>query len=328
MEQQSTGTAPLDTPMTTEGAAQVFESLLTRDETPPPTDGAAAPAPSEEVQETPIDEEQAQENTEDEPQEQEVEAAEEAETEAQPMVKVVVNGEEIEIPLDEAVKGYQRTADYTRKTQQLAEERKAAEATKQQAEVQRQQYEQAIAQALTLAQAFQPKEPNWDELYQNDPLEFVRQREAWRDRSEHLTRLQAEQQRLMQVRQQEQVQGLQQHIGNEVQKLTEKLPEWRDEAKAKQEKSALVEYGKSNGYSAEEMSKVYDHRAVLMMRKAMLYDQLMSKKSLVENKVRQAPKMVKPGNSTPPTSQLDESMRRLRKSGKQDDAARAFMNIL
>lgn len=51
-------------------------------------------------------------------------------------VKVTVDGEELQVPLKEAVSGYQRQADYTRKTQQLAEERRSV------------QFAQAIQQAL------------------------------------------------------------------------------------------------------------------------------------------------------------------------------------
>ena len=39
-------------------------------------------------------------------------------------VKLVVDGEEIDVPLSEALNGYQRQADYTRKTQELAEQRR------------------------------------------------------------------------------------------------------------------------------------------------------------------------------------------------------------
>lgn len=39
-------------------------------------------------------------------------------------VRLTVDGEEIEVPLKEALAGYQRQADYTRKTQQVAEQRK------------------------------------------------------------------------------------------------------------------------------------------------------------------------------------------------------------
>lgn len=42
-------------------------------------------------------------------------------------VKVKVDGEEISVPLNEALQGYQRQADYTKKTQELAAQRQEAE---------------------------------------------------------------------------------------------------------------------------------------------------------------------------------------------------------
>ena len=39
-------------------------------------------------------------------------------------VSVQVNGEEVRVPLSEALSGYQRQADYTRKTQELGEQRR------------------------------------------------------------------------------------------------------------------------------------------------------------------------------------------------------------
>lgn len=42
-------------------------------------------------------------------------------------VRVKVDGQDLEVPLGEALSGYSRTADYTRKTQELAEQRQAAE---------------------------------------------------------------------------------------------------------------------------------------------------------------------------------------------------------
>jgi len=47
-----------------------------------------------------------------------------ADTGADKPVKLIVDGEEIEVPLAEALNGYQRQADYTRKTQELAEQRR------------------------------------------------------------------------------------------------------------------------------------------------------------------------------------------------------------
>lgn len=54
-------------------------------------------------------------------------------------VKVTVDGEEVSVPLAEALQGYSRQADYTRKTQSLAEEREQL------------RYAQSLAQALQAA---------------------------------------------------------------------------------------------------------------------------------------------------------------------------------
>lgn len=43
---------------------------------------------------------------------------------ADKVVKIQVNGEEVTVPLQEALAGYQRQADYTRKTQELSEQKK------------------------------------------------------------------------------------------------------------------------------------------------------------------------------------------------------------
>ena len=71
------------------------------------------------------DEEEVEEALESEEVEYEVEEPE-AQTETAYTVKI--DGEEFEVTLDELRNGYQRQADYTRKSQSLAEQRKAYEA--------------------------------------------------------------------------------------------------------------------------------------------------------------------------------------------------------
>ena len=104
-----------------------------------------------------------------------------SEEEQQPQVFTVkVDGKEVEVTLDELQKGYSRTQDYTRKTQQIAEVRKQTEAELQAVRAEREQYAQLLS-ALE-AQVQQATQPNidWDRLYQEDPIEWVRQRELMR----------------------------------------------------------------------------------------------------------------------------------------------------
>jgi len=51
--------------------------------------------------------------------------------EVKPRYKAKVGGEEVEVELDELINGYQRSKDYTQKSQALAEQRKAIDAERQ-----------------------------------------------------------------------------------------------------------------------------------------------------------------------------------------------------
>ena len=138
---------------------------------------------------------------------------EDTEEQEQPQVfSVKVDGKEVEVTLDELQKGYSRTQDYTRKTQQIAEARKQTEAELQAVRAEREQYAQLLG-ALE-AQVQQAAQPNidWDTLYREDPIEYVRQREVMRENKEKAEAIQSEQQRLAYLSQQEQAQFMHQKL--------------------------------------------------------------------------------------------------------------------
>jgi hypothetical protein len=88
-----------------------------------------------------FDEEEAEEALESDEVEYEVEEPD-AQTDTAYTVKI--DGEEFEVTLDELRNGYQRQADYTRKSQSLAEQRKAYEANLQAVQAERNQYAQVL----------------------------------------------------------------------------------------------------------------------------------------------------------------------------------------
>jgi len=241
----------------------------------------------------------------------------------QPTFSVRVDGQEQKVTLDELLNGYQRTADYTRKTQAIAEQRKQAEAELAAARAERQRYAETMRQLEAQMNHAQP-EPDWNRLYAEDPLEYVRQKDAWRDRRERAQAIQAEQARLAQLQQAEQRALLEQHLAVERQRLVEAIPEWRDETKAAKEREAIVTWAKRAGFSDAEIAQSYDHRAVNVLRKAMLFDELMSKNLADKQPAKPAPAMARPG--TPPSKSdtsskaRREALSRLSKSGRIDDA--------
>lgn len=247
--------------------------------------------------------------------------------------RVKVDGEEIEVPLDELLKGYSRTADYTRKTQAIAEARKQAEVELEVARQERQRYAQTLEALDAQLRSLQPPEIDWDRLYQENPVEWVRQRELQRTRQEQTAWVQAQKSALVQRQQQEEQAQAEQTLEVERAKLMESLPEWRDVEKARAEKAKIVEYATGKlGFSVEEISDVYDARAVLALRKAMLYDELMSKRDQMRPKIMQKAKPMRAGAaSTPQSSKVVASktaLSRLANSGSTRDAAAVFEQFL
>lgn len=255
---------------------------------------------------------------------------EEPQAEAQPAVKtykVKIDGAEIDVPEDELLKGYSRTADYTRKTQKLSEERKALEAEAQAVRAEREQYSQTLA-ALK-AQLQSVSEPDWATLADQDPIEFVKQKELHRDRKEKLQALEAEQRRVADLQNHEQQRALYQYVQEEQARLAQAIPEWKDANIAKAEKEKIANFALSLGYSEADIAQIYDHRAVVALRKAALYDEMMSKAKLQTEKVKDGPKTVIPGNPMPASrvKEFEKNRARLSQTGKPQDFVAAFKQL-
>ena len=267
----------------------------------------------------------------EESEDEQSELEEDTQEEDKPQVFTVkVDGKEVEVTLDELQKGYSRTQDYTRKTQQVAEARKAAEAELQAVRAEREQYAQLLGALSEQVKAAAEPQIDWDRLYREDPIEYVRQREVMRENKEKAAAIQAEQQRLAEIAQQEQMQRFQAVKAKEAQALIEAIPSWKDPAKAKAEKAMLVELGQKMGFTPEELGNIFDHRVVLALRKAALYDQMQAKRQGIKPVTNNGPKPAKPG-AAGRVSQMSDSVRakqRLAKTGRVEDAASAIELLL
>jgi hypothetical protein len=195
---------------------------------------------------------------------------------------VRVDGEEVEVTIDELLSGYSRTQDYTRKTMALADQRKDLEGELNQIRQERAQLTQALEQ---LDVQDQEQEPNWDALYQQDPQQWLIQREVWREKQERKRALMEEKQRLLQAQEADKQRVIGQFVAQERDKLVEVLPSWRDEKVAKAEKAKVADYAKRIGFNDQEIAQFYDHRAVTALYKAMKFDELQSGKPKARTRI-------------------------------------------
>jgi hypothetical protein len=261
--------------------------------------------------------------------EQSGEEEEQEEGEQPQTFTVKVDGKEVSVTLDELQKGYSRTQDYTRKTQQIAEVRKQVEQETYAVRAEREQYAQLLGALQTQLQSSEPQ-IDLERLYHEDPIEWVRQKEVMRERQEKLGAIQSEQQRLYQVSQYDQQRAMEAQLASQQEALLAALPDWKDPKKAKAEKALVIESAKAAGFTDEDLKSVYDHRLVLLLRKAALFDQMVSKRQGIKPVVNNGPRPAKPG-AAGRVSTTTEGMRakqRLAKTGRIDDATSAIELLL
>lgn len=282
-----------------------------------------------EVEESEELQDESEEATEDEVEGDE-EEAEEVEPEPEKFT-VKVDGKELEVTKEELLRGYQREADYTRKTQKLAEERRMVESEFEQVRVEREQYAQVLGQLQQKLQEMTPQEPNWEQLEKQDPTEYARQWTNHQRRQQQQAAIAAEQMRLSQMQQAEQAKAMQERLLEEANRVKELIPEWRSPERAKEDGKALIEYGQKLGFSEQELGNVTDARALVALYKAWKFDQMMSKKPELQAKIKKAPRMATPGSAntvTPKNSELKSAKQRLASTGSVKDAAALFEKFI
>lgn len=319
-----------------EEAAKKFEAILGGEQPNPAEDEEErldAANSEDETPETDEDSEELDEEVEDAEDDAEADAEEdqEADLPEDALVTVKIDGKEEKIPLKEALAGYQRQADYSRKTQELAEQRRAFYAEASQIQQERAQYSVLLNSLQNQLRQEMQQEPDWNRLKAEDPLEYTIQREEWRERQEKLQAIQAEYGRLSQVQQREQVMALAQTVKQEQAQLYDKMPDWKDQKKWDATRKQLREYGEELGFSQEELSQAYDHRAVLALYKAMQYDRMVGRKGKPVPVERRGPRPMTPGPAPTKSRRVTEMSRakqRLAKTGSVRDAAAVFEKLL
>jgi hypothetical protein len=303
----------------------------------------------EEVIETEVPEEEIVEEQEDEVAEDVEEVEEQDEPEAEEEVeeddseeqtpstlKLKVNGEELEKPLDEVVALAQQGLDYTQKTQQVAEQRKQLEEYAQTIKVQEQKFQEQVALQNALIgevaeitaidkQLAQFNDVNWQQLSDNDFVEaqklFFTYNQLQQQRGTLAQQLEAKAKQI----QEEQTKSFTERLEQGKEILAREIPNWSRETS-----QAIISVGKEYGFTDDELGTIVDPRHVKVLHDAMQWRKLQSNK-VVKNKVSQAKPVVKPGAKD--TKQEATSVKRqvrdqLRKTGKSELAQKLIEDMI
>ena len=242
--------------------------------------------------------------------------------------RLKVNGQEIEVSLDELKAGYSRDSDYRQKTHNLGIEKRELDG---QRESLRQTYDTRLSELnelIATADATVRQEQGSEELqklWEEDPTAAARLDYQMRQRNRQLDDVRNKA-REAQTKQYEDFLGTQRELA------AQKIPEYNDPNKADQFKINMRNSLRGYGFNDQEIGQLADHRFLMVAKDAMSYKSLKDKKPIVQKKVANAPKVVKAGVAKSSTSsgreQIRNKINRLGKTGHLKDAQSAIMDMI
>lgn len=221
-----------------------------------------------------------------------------------PTYKVKVQGEEIEVTLDELRLGYSREADYRKKTTELGQKRREVEQIRERATQAEKRYADKLAGLEASLDNLGPDTRNYIE----SEAARVREAAALRQAEQYQERLQAAQANLPEV-----------------------IPEWRDAEAMQRELPAIKDYALNAGLAEETLAMV-DEYSMAILRKAMKYDELTTKgRDAIREKAKGPSKTLQPGSRNgsgkKKGGEYERAMKRLSQTGTPLDAAAAIEGL-
>src|SRR5210317_2350447 len=328
---------PLLNNVSVQGAAKSIEGLMDSKGVIKKTQAEATPVePKEEVEAKVETETEVEQPTETQPEQQVQEVAEEEASEDENAIEeqetdlhqVIINGEKIDVDLEELKAGYQKDADYRRKTEEIAIEKRELKSEEDRL---KNQYSTKMEDLNSLVVTLNAEINNnmnskeLDALWDEDPTEAARVDRRIKKRKQSI------QQAQQKLREHQQSQ-FQEVLREEQKKLHMKHPEIADPIKGATVKSNIMNYLSSKGFSNEDVARIYDSRYFDVIMDAMNYTKSKSvKPGLVSKKVKPS-KFVKSGvkttkEDTDRKSRLDK-LKSLKRSGNPKDATDLLMRYL
>ena len=297
-----------------------------------------APQPMETEEEV-VEIDQAEEAVEEAGEEMEVDEVEESdeeydseedEEEQIDVYTIRVDGEDVDVTLEELQKGYSRQQAFTKRSQELAEQRRAFEAEQAEIKQLRDHYAQQLELVAQQVQQTIPQEPDWVALSKEvSAEEFNRIKAGYDYQKQTLERAEQERNRIAQEQQAEQQEQMQKHLAEQRDEMLNRIPTWQDEATRNEERLEVIKYAQRRGFKQEELSNASDARAIELLYKAWKWDSLQEKKPAVKKRTRKAPKMAKSGQPKTKAEVASRSrkqaMDRLNKEKSVDAAVKYLM---
>ena len=242
--------------------------------------------------------------------------------------RVKVQGQELEVTLDELKAGYSRDSDYRQKTHSLGLEKRDLENQKSSL---RQSYDtrltelnELIATADATVRQRQGSE-DLQKLYEEDPTAAAKLDYQLRQETRQLEEVKSK-------AREAQTNQYNEFLATQRELAATKIPEFADPNKADSFKINMRNSLREYGFNDDEIGSLADHRFLMVAKDAMSYQNLKDRKPIVQKKVANAPRVVKAGVAKSGTSSGREAIRqkivKLAKTGHLKDASNAILDMI
>ena len=250
--------------------------------------------------------------------------------EPQQTYKVKIDGEEIEVDLDELRNGYQRQQSFTRKSMELANQRKAFEQEAAEVKQMRDAYAQQLELLSAQIQQTVQQEPDWRALAETmSERDLFLAKTEWDQYKEQQKTVEAERQRVAEQQMQDHQRNLEKHLQHQRADMLQRIPDWQNDETRETERQEVIKYAQRRiGFSEEEIANASDARAIELLYKAWKWDNLQSKKPAAKKRTRQAPKMAKAGRPKTKREVATRSRQQARKRFEDAGTVDAAVNYL
>ncbi|MBB2905826.1 hypothetical protein FHR76_002208 [Rhizobium sp. RAS22] len=314
-------------------AANVIESYLDSETTTPENVDAETETDVSDTSDDEIDlsedddADHVEDDAEEEMSEDENTDEETAKDELSDETTIEVNGNNVS--LKELKQGYLRQSDYTKKTQELSAEKEKYKAGQIDAHAIRAELGAKLDNyGRLLAIEFQGlTEPNWSELAESDPADYVKQKESW-NRKNALIKAHYD---MMNEKRREDAEFIKNQLADAQVKAFEEMgnryPEFKDSKTSNHLLGSIENYLVARNFSDTEIEGIANPEVIDIVYKAMRFDQMQANASKAVKYVEQKPRMTMPQTGTKPSkaeTDLDAGSKRLKQSGRVEDAADLF----
>lgn len=190
------------------------------------------------------------------------------------VVKLTVDGKEVEYTYGDLVAGAQKFEAANRRFEEAAAIRKEYTEKAQGLHTREGQLGQVLEYYIGQSQnLMQAQEPNWADLLANDPQKYLTERHNWEVKQAQLLQARQVQANLQRQQAEQNAASVHQRVQEAKQKLQTAIPEWADPRKAAEGAKAVDRYLDEQGIAPEMRAAIDSAEVLVIARKAMLYDQ-------------------------------------------------------